>query len=99
MADRPKACRTEGLHEPVRVCPAVECEAEAVRLEHTVHLGECRLQPGIIVVVWYHAAITRLIACNIWRVGEDEIGASGVELGQDVEAIAADDGVAVRSHI
>src|SRR6202035_3987260 len=92
VPDRAEACGTKGGDETVSVRPAVKRNAKTVWFQDAVHLGESRLQPSVIVVTRHRAAIARLVAGEIRRVGEDEIRAAHWKRRKDIQTIAVNNG-------
>ncbi len=75
MAGDAEAGFLPGGEEQVGPGPAVEADAETVRFEDGVHLGEGWFEPGGVVVIGDGAAVAALVARDVGRIGEDEIDA------------------------
>lgn len=93
MADNTEACGFPGGHEAVDMRPAVETDAEAVAGKDTIYFGKGRFQPGVVIIVFETSASTVFVAYQVRRVGQAEVNASSLELGQDLQAIATNDGI------
>jgi hypothetical protein len=94
MADGSKTRLGEGRGEFVDVGPAVEERAKAVAFQHTIELGEGRLDP-LEIVVADRSAVAGRIAVDVRRIGQNEIHAFGFEAAHDVDTVAVQDCVEV----
>ena len=99
MPHRTKTGGAKRLHETVCMGPAIETEAETVGLKHAIHLGIGGCEPCRIVVARHDAPVSRLVAHEIRRVGQDEIDASVLQHRQSLEAVGIDDGVGENVHV
>src|SRR5271168_4124677 len=97
MADWRAARELPRAEKSVHAVPAVERDAQGVRLQDAVNVGEGIEDAGGAVVL-DGAAGAVPVANQIRRVGQHEIHAAGVKLRQDVEAITVEDGIALDGH-
>lgn len=91
VADRPEARLGPRAEEGVHLAPAVEANAEAVRLEDAVKIIEGTEDGFRIGVVGNASSEAVAIAHTVWRVREDQIRACRRQVFEDVEAVAVDD--------
>jgi hypothetical protein len=94
VADRIEAGRPPGGKKFVRLAPAVETDAEAVRFEHAVDFGKGWLQPGRVVVVGDAAALAVVVPDEVRRIGQHEIDTALGQVFEHLRAIAVDDAIA-----
>jgi hypothetical protein len=76
------------VNEQISLVPAVKANAEGGGFQKPVHLREGRFEPLHIVVIGDRAAVTRAIAGDVGRIGNDKIDAAGLHPAHDLDAIA-----------
>src|ERR1700677_1100886 len=91
MANRPKSSGPPGGKKSVHLRPTVKTDAETIRPEHAVDLGESRPEPPVAVVVKNGAVAAVAVTGQVRGISEHEVNAPGTELRQDRQAIAVDD--------
>ena len=77
------------------VRPTVEAHAETVVLQDAVEFGEGQLEPGEIVVGDCPPTVVPM-APDVGGIGQHEVNAVRGKLGQDVGAVAVDNGIGLK---
>lgn len=84
------------VHERLNVLPAIEGDAQAVRLHDPESFPECRRDPGRVVIVRDHPPGAVAVPADIGGIGHHQIHAPLWERGKDGGAIAVVEGEKAR---